>query len=91
MGAKSVFMAEEWKSRLETKNLISGVILEFEIFGASWFQASPCKQRCELCAVAYEKSSFSLCDPQGKAAGAWRKMRMPPAYHRIDVGVRLLF
>lgn len=76
---------------LESKNLISRVVLEFEIFGTSCFQASPCKQRCQLCAVAYEKSSFSMCDPQGRGAGAWRKMRMPPTCHRMDMGMRLLF
>lgn len=78
MSAKSVFMAEEWKLGLETKKMASGVVSEFEIFGASCFQGSPCKQRCQLCAVAYENSSFSMCDPQGRGGGAWRRMRMHP-------------
>lgn len=38
MGAKSVFTAEEWKSGLETRNSISGVVLGFEIFGPLVFK-----------------------------------------------------
>lgn len=70
VGAESVFMEEEWKLGLEIKTMISGVVLEFEIFGAYCFQASPCKQRSQLCAVAYENSSFSMCDPT-RRQGSW--------------------
>lgn len=43
--------------------MISGVVLEFETFGASYCRASPCKQRYQLCAAARENSSFFMCDP----------------------------
>lgn len=37
-GAKLVFTASEWKSGLETKNVISGIVLDFEIFGPLVFK-----------------------------------------------------